>query len=174
MTCRSFLFFLLFSVGLNVRASATPIEWFNPINFADINTNTAPFFRGETYWQGFNQEDFTSPSMPNIRLRGAMCLDGRMVECEGMLPGTGVLHPLTLRITEFVFSCDSAEGCEPIEIVFFSTLFSAVQCVLPFPRAGTSSAVCYPIQHFRAAFQAVREWPRCNRFGSDITLRWQA
>jgi hypothetical protein len=88
-------------------------------------------FGGYVYWNGLSGEDVDLGN--GIRFRGVTCLDGRGPECGGLLAGNQLSEPITMRLTEFAFSCDNTvDGCPAFEATLVAEFVLEAAPLSPF------------------------------------------
>ncbi len=107
-------------LSMPVMGAPLSVEVYNmPYSQHTIAGGTLPF-SGRIFWSSFlpSNEDAVTPD--GIRFRGITCMDGADDACRDQLVNPNLLDPLTMRMTNFYFTCDNPEGCPAFEVTLVS------------------------------------------------------
>jgi hypothetical protein len=88
--------------------------WNMPNSQHTIAGGSLPF-TGRIFWSSFLESNEDAQGPEGIRFRGITCMDGADDACGIQLVNPMLLSPLTMRMTNFYFTCDNPEGCPAFE-----------------------------------------------------------
>jgi hypothetical protein len=109
---------IFFSLFLSLPAMASPLSvevWNMPFSQHTIAGGSLPF-SGRIFWSSFLPDNDDAVTPEGIRFRGITCMDGADEACREQLESPKLLDPLTMRMTNFYFTCDNPDGCPAFEV----------------------------------------------------------